>query len=127
MSRGDVATVADSFREREDISRLNGGEKVTLYVQKAGGANTLEVCERVCALLASGKSAKTEVLYDQGRYIRAAVDNVVASCLWGMAIVVLVIYVFFRRRLTVFAIALSIPFSVVAVFACMYFMRVDSV
>lgn len=122
---GDVATVADSFREREDISRHNGGEKVTLYVQKAGGANTLEVCERVGALLASGKSSKTEVLYDQGRYIRAAVDNVVVSCLWGMAIVVLVIYVFFRRRLTVFAIALSIPFSVVAVFACMYFMRVD--
>ncbi|HSV97226.1 MAG TPA: efflux RND transporter permease subunit [Spirochaetota bacterium] len=122
---GDIAEVLDSFREREDISRHNGGEKVTLYVQKAGGANTLDVCEAVLALLAAEKSVKTEILYNQGRYIRAAVNNIVVSCLWGMAIVVLVVCVFFRRRLTVFAIALSIPFSVIAVFACMYFARVD--
>ncbi|HNU91626.1 MAG TPA: efflux RND transporter permease subunit [Spirochaetota bacterium] len=122
---GDVAGVVDSFREPDDISRHNGGEKVTLYVQKAGGANTLEVCDRVLALLKAEPSAKTEILYNQGRHIRAAVNNVVSSCLWGMGIVVMVIYAFFRRRLSVFAIAISIPLSVIAVFACMYFMHID--
>ncbi len=122
---GDVAEVVASFREREDISRLDGGEKVALYVQKAGGANTLEVCARALEVLAAEKTAKTAIVYDQGRFIRAALDNVVSSCLWGMGIVVMVIYVFFRRPGTVFAIALSIPFSVIAVFACMYFAGID--
>lgn len=121
----DIAEVISSYREREDIARLDGEERVTLYIQKAGDANTLDVCSEAVRLLKENRHCRARIIYNQGEYISAAVDNVVSSCTWGVLIVVIVLYMFIRRFSTVMTIALSIPLSIVIVFLCMYFLDLD--
>lgn len=121
----DIAEVISSHRDREDIARLDGRERVTLYIQKAGDANTLDVCSEAVKLLKENRGYKTRIVYNQGTYITAAVDNAVSSCAWGIIIVVTVLYLFLRRFSTVLTIALSIPLSIVIVFLFMYLLKLD--
>lgn len=120
-----IAVVAEGYRDPDDISRLDGNEKVTLYVHKAGNANALAVCREAAELLGSNRYADARVVYSQGDYIAAAVRNVAFSALWGILIVILVLALFIRKPLMVGAISLSIPFSLVMTFAVMYFLGTD--
>ncbi len=121
----DIAEVTSSYRDRDDIARLNGKEKITIYIQKAGDANTLDVCSEAAKLLKEHTDCKTRIVYNQGTHITAAVDSVISSCAWGMIIVVMILYIFLRRFSTVLTISLSIPLSIVIVFLCMYFLNLD--
>jgi HAE1 family hydrophobic/amphiphilic exporter-1 len=107
----DIARTTFSSREKEDISRFNGKDLVTIYIHKGGGANTLSVCKETMAILNSFKNIKFKIIYNQGEYIESAVNNAAFSGLWGMLIVFIVLTIFFRKRETVIPIALSIPCS----------------
>lgn len=119
----DFSEVREAYRDREDIARLDGAERVMVYVQRAGDANIASVCGEAERLLAGVKDCEARIVYNQGSYIRAAMGNVVSSCIWGALIVVLVVYAFFRRPVPVIVISLSIPLSIVTVFAFMHFAR----
>ncbi|HNV49148.1 MAG TPA: efflux RND transporter permease subunit, partial [Spirochaetota bacterium] len=122
---GDIGQVLDSYRDQEDIARLDGKENVTIYIQKAGDANILELCNSIVRLFSKLTEYEINVVYNQGRYIRAAITNVVSSCIWGVLIVIMVIYIFFRKLDYVITIGLTIPYTIVVVFACMYFAGVN--
>ncbi|MBN2041400.1 MAG: efflux RND transporter permease subunit [Spirochaetes bacterium] len=120
----DFADVLESCREREDIARYNGQEMVTLYIHKAGDANTLDVCNNAKKIFNRIQDCGINVIYDQGKYINVAINNVVSSCIWGGLIVIFVLYVFIRRFDIVLTIGLSIPVAIIIVFACMYFIKI---
>ena len=47
-----VAEVKDHYRDRTSIARTDGEDRVTVYIQKAGSANTLHItdnCEQITA------------------------------------------------------------------------------
>lgn len=111
----DVADVSFARREKEDYSRYNGKDLVTLYIHRGSGANTLEVCNEVLKVLNSFTNLNLKIIYNQGAYIRSAVNNAALSGLHGMIIVFIVLAVFFRRKETVIPIALSIPCSMLIV------------
>ncbi len=43
----DVATVKDTFRDPESISRYNGQDNVSLSIQKQAGANTVQLAKKI--------------------------------------------------------------------------------
>jgi len=116
----DIAITSFSSREKEDYSRFNGKDLVTLYIHKGGGANTLSVCKEAMRILNSFGNVKLKIIYNQGKYIESAVDNAAFSGLHGMLIVFIVLTVFFRKRETVIPIALSIPCSMFIVPVFLY-------
>ncbi|HPJ39512.1 MAG TPA: efflux RND transporter permease subunit [Spirochaetota bacterium] len=118
---GDIAQVHDSFREREDIARHNGNERVMVYVHKAGNGNILEVCNNAARTITESPLLNTAVVYSQGRYIRQSLNNVLTAGIWGLCIVVLIVVLLYRGAGPAIAISLSIPVSLITVFACMYF------
>jgi HAE1 family hydrophobic/amphiphilic exporter-1 len=120
----DFSEVTDSHREADDIARHNGQERVLIYLHKSGEANTLQVSGDAAKVFADAPGCDIRVIYSQGDYIRAAVGNVVRSGLWGLVIVVLVVYLFYRNFTRALIISLSIPFSIITVFACMYFAKI---
>ena len=120
----DFAAVTDANREADDIARHNGRERVLLYLHKSGDANTLQVSGDAAKVFANAPGCDIRVIYSQGDYIRAAVGNVVQSGLWGLAVVILVVYLFYRNFTRALVISMSIPFSIIIVFACMYFAKV---
>lgn len=116
----DIASTSFSSREKEDLSRYNGRDLVTIYIHKGGGANTLSVCRDAKKILDSFSNVKFKIIYNQGEYIESAVNNAAFSGLWGMFIVFIVLTVFFRKKETVIPIALSIPCSMFIVPVFLY-------
>ncbi|HNX24530.1 MAG TPA: efflux RND transporter permease subunit [Spirochaetota bacterium] len=116
----DIAVASFSSREREDFSRYNGKDLVTVYIHKGGGANTLGVCRDAMKILNSFGNIKFKIIYNQGEYIESAVNNAAFSGLWGMFIVFIVLTIFFRKKETVIPIALTIPCSMFIVPVFLY-------
>lgn len=123
----DVATITESPREKDSISRVDGNDCVNVYIKKSGDANTIDVCEKVNAFVTSGFDSriKPTVVYNQADYIKKSVNNLIFTALLGGIIAVLVLFVFIRDYKAVILIAFSIPFSLFFTFFCMYLARIE--
>ncbi|MCE9599180.1 MAG: efflux RND transporter permease subunit [Spirochaetia bacterium] len=119
---GQVADVEDRFRDPGTVARTNGEERVTVYIEKAGNANTLAItdtCEAITAALAF-KDIETHISYNQGTSIRRAIKQVSTSCVHGIIIATFVLYGFMRRAGITLLVALNIPASILSTFFLMY-------
>lgn len=124
----DVATVKDSIKEREGITRLNGEESIGILVRKESGANTVKVTQIVHRVLDEIRQENPElnifVVYEQARYIRNAISSVVKSILFGALLAFMVLFVFLQDFKTPVIIATVIPISVIATFNILYFQNI---
>lgn len=121
-----LAEVRDHYRDRDSIAQTNGEDRVTVYVQKAGNANTLgitEACEAIVegfADLEAREGISYNVAYNQGTYIRRSIDRVTGAVISGAIIAVVVLYVFLRRAAVTMIIGITIPASVMTTFFLMF-------
>jgi len=121
----DVATVSRGYKEREAITRVNGQESVELAVYKEGDANTVQVANRIERRLESIQESFPEDLelikiYDQSRFISAAIQQVTSAAIFGGLLAIMVLYGFLRDARATTIIAIAIPVSVVGTFLLMY-------
>ncbi len=121
----DVATVERGYKEREAITRVRGRESVELAVYKEGDANTVQVARRVDRRLESLRESLPEnielvTIYDQSKFISAAVNDVRVAAILGGLIAILVLYGFLRDARATAIIGVAIPVSVIGTFLLMY-------
>ncbi|HEV7317849.1 MAG TPA: efflux RND transporter permease subunit [Ensifer sp.] len=122
---GDVATVIDSVANNQTASWHDGSRAIILAIQRQPDANTVEVVDRVQALLPSLRqslpaSATIETLSDRSTSVRGAVRDVQFTLILTVGLVILVIFAFVRRLWATLIPALAVPISIVATFAAMY-------
>ena len=121
----DVATVTQGFKDREAITRVNGRESVELAVYKEGDANTVQVAKRIDAQLRRLENSLPEnyelvKIYDQSKFISAAISQVTSAALFGGLLAIMVLYGFLRDATATSIIAVAIPVSVIGTFLLMY-------
>lgn len=121
----DVATIENSYKERDAITRFNGVEGTEIAIYKEGDANSVDVARRVNIELESLSEAlpqnyRLETIYNQSTFIKQAIDDVKTSAIIGGLLAMLVIYLFLRDFWTTLIISVSIPVSVIATFNLMY-------
>ncbi|MEZ5458786.1 MAG: efflux RND transporter permease subunit [Steroidobacteraceae bacterium] len=56
----DVATVERGYRDRDSITRLDGGESIELAVYREGNANTVQLARRVAARLDALRASRRQ-------------------------------------------------------------------
>lgn len=117
----DVATVSDTYKDLESISRLNGSPCVTLQIKKRNRENTVAIVDQVKSVidafpLPPGITA-THVM-DQSDYINMIVDELENNMVSGFVLVALVLFVFMGGR-TSLIVATAIPLSMMIAFAAM--------
>lgn len=122
---GDVATVIDSVENTLTRSQYDGIPAVVLAVQRQPDANTVEVVDRVKAMIPAFEAqlpaaASLSLLNDRSTSIRQAVEDVQFTLLLTIALVVMVIFVFLRRLAATFIPAVAVPISIIATLAAMY-------
>ncbi|MEW6398099.1 MAG: efflux RND transporter permease subunit [Bacillota bacterium] len=121
----DVATVERGFAPSTSVSRTGGSPSVELSIQKEGDANTVQVARRLReeldAIRKDYPGAKIFVAMDQARIIEMFLGTLRDNLLAGGALAVLVLFLFLRHLASTFAIAVAIPFSVVATFVLLHF------
>lgn len=126
----DVATVTDGIKERTSYSRYNGNENVAVSIQKQALGNTVRIIDRVKKKISDLKSdlpkdIKIEVVYDQSDFIKSSITGVSDAALQGGLLVFIVLFYFLRNVWTSLIVTLTIPVSIAATFALMYFSGVS--
>ncbi len=121
----DVAGVEDSFKEETMIVRSNRKSGVIMMVQKRSGANTVEVSKRVQKELRKLEKSlpsgvKFSILMNNAEDIEQSIKDLSGTVYTGGIFVVLTVFFFLRQFLPSLIIALSIPFSLIIAFVCMY-------
>jgi len=122
---GEVTRVVDSVQTTTTASWYDGTRAIILAVQRQPDANTVDVVDRVRAMLPSftdqmPAAAEIKLLNDRSTSIRAAVGDVQLTLLLTIALVVMVIFAFLRRLTATVIPAVAVPISLIATLAAMY-------
>jgi HAE1 family hydrophobic/amphiphilic exporter-1 len=130
----DVANVIDSVQDdkqaswlytrNEQTGKLTAARAVTLSVLRQPGTNTIEVTDRVRALIPVFKTLLPPSLTllirgDRSVSIRRAFDDVQVTMLITLVLVVLVIFVFLRNAWATTIPTLALPFTILGAMAVM--------
>jgi multidrug efflux pump len=123
----DIGRAAIGPRDDRSMVRFNGEPAVGLGIVKQSKANTLDVAKGVKKKLT--EISKTlppglnmDTAFDSSIFIQRSIDEVVESLFVAFALVVLVIFLFLQNARATFIPAISIPISLIATFALMYFL-----
>lgn len=104
----------------------NGNACVMIMLQKQSGKNSVATAEKVRKALASiEKQLPSDVKliesFNTTDDINNTIEQVVESLLQGIALAVIILYIFLRNFKSTFIIALAIPISVLITLCLMYF------
>ncbi len=123
----DIGVAEDSIEEPRGLSRLDGENAVSLFVQKQSGTNTINIADAVEERLEHIRKTlppdiEVELTQDQSRFIRKSMDEVKFHLLLAAGLVSLTILLFIRDWRTTVIATLAIPTSIVPTFLFMQFM-----
>jgi multidrug efflux pump subunit AcrB len=109
----DVATITDTFKDLESISRFNGEPCVTLQIKKRSGENSVRLIRRIESVLADmplPPHIRISATQDQSRFINSMVAELENNIASGFILVVAVILVVMGLRNSLL-VGLAIPMS----------------
>ncbi|QKJ66885.1 efflux RND transporter permease subunit [Deefgea piscis] len=123
----DVATVEDSVENIKSGSWIDGQRSIILAILRQPGANTVATVDAINAMLprlTSQMPASVEVkkLNDRSTSIRESIHDVSLTLLLTMGLVVLSVLLFLRRAAATLIPSVSLPISMLATFALMYWL-----
>ena len=121
----EIATVEDAWEKVTRIVRINGKPGVRLSINKQSGKNTVEVAAGVLKEIEQINRDIPQLhiipIIDTSDYIKRSITNVGTTILYGGVLAIFVLLFFLRNISGTAIISTTIPISVVATFALMYF------
>ncbi|WP_144509460.1 efflux RND transporter permease subunit [Bacillus sp. FJAT-22090] len=123
----DIATVELTEQEQNSDTRANDEPAVLLSVFQESSANTASVSKAFKQALdeqlskAEYSGVKANILFDQGDYVRIAIDNIGITLITGAILAMLVLFVFLKGIKSPIIIGIAIPYSVIVTFVLMFF------
>ena len=121
---GNVAQVRDTYEEPTVISRLNGERGITLSVAKRGEGSTIQIVDTVRTIVERYRTnqlpegAEITLVNDSSIYIRNSLSKLQNNALFGVTLVLLVLYLFMGLRNAIF-VAVGIPLTLLITFGLM--------
>lgn len=121
----DVAEIVDRTQERAQESYNNGIQGAMITIQKQTGANTVEICDKVKAMLPQlEKNLPSDIhigmINDGSEDIMATVNSLAETIIYALLFVVLVVYLFTGRWRATVVVAVTIPLSLIASFIFLF-------
>jgi hydrophobic/amphiphilic exporter-1 (mainly G- bacteria), HAE1 family len=121
----DVAMVELGYQDIGRYVEIDEQPTIRIGIRKTSGANTVEVArlvrEEVAKVNSERDDLELQVITDQSDFIQSSIDNVRNAAVWGGILAVIVLFAFLRNGSTTLIIAISIPISIIATFALLYF------
>ena len=121
----DVASIEDTYKEKERFTRVNRGTGLIVMVQKQSGANTVTVADDIRKALPDiEKSLPSDVkvllAMDTSDFIKRSITNLASTVGWALLFVLLIVFLFLREIRGSVIIALTIPFSLIVAFIFLF-------
>jgi len=125
VTLGQIAEVRDTYEKLTRIVRVNGKKGLRIGIRKQADANTVEVSRNILREIEAVNRDFPQIevvpVINQGNFIERSIANVANSVLYGGGLALLVLFLFLRNFRSTAVIAVSIPISIVATFALVYF------
>ncbi|WP_203246050.1 efflux RND transporter permease subunit [Sporosarcina beigongshangi] len=124
---GDVADIALVEADSATTTRANDQRAVLMSVLQESGSNTADVStafkEALDTLLKKDEfqDVESDILFDQGDYVKLAINNIGQSLVLGGIFAMLILFLFLRGIKSPIIIGIAIPYSVIVTFVLMYF------
>jgi HAE1 family hydrophobic/amphiphilic exporter-1 len=127
---GELAAVIDSVQANRVANWYytngRGARSIVLAIQKQPGTNTVEVVDRVRAILPNferqlPESVSLDILRDQSAAVRESVADVRFTLLLAVVLVVMVIFLFLRSIPATVIPGVAIPMALLGTFVVMFF------
>ena len=120
----DVAQVRDGFAPQSNIVRQNGTRGALMTILKNGSASTLDIIERIKAILPRVRTTLPPELelnpqFDQSVFVRAALNGVVHEGALAATLTAAMILLFLGTWRNTLVVALSIPLSIFCSLLCL--------
>ncbi|MBW8002837.1 MAG: efflux RND transporter permease subunit [Planctomycetes bacterium] len=113
----EVAEVHLTEARKESIGRVQGKEKIIIYVHKSGDANTVNLCRKLTSLI--DEFPEAQVIYNYGEKIEESLGEIFISIIFGIIFVTLLTFLFIRKFYPAILVSLNIPFSTLFAVACL--------
>ena len=125
----DVGQLKDAHALQYNVVHVNGQRSVYLPVMKQGGdSNTIAVVDGVretaSHLVDVPAAMKTDVVFDQSRFVRTAIETLLHEGGMGLFLTCLMILVFLGSFRATVAVFFSIPLSICATFFVLQLRRI---
>jgi HAE1 family hydrophobic/amphiphilic exporter-1 len=121
----EIAVIEDTFRKMTRVVRVNGVPGTRLAIYKQSGKNTVQVASDVLKEIERIREDRPQIqlipVRDSSEYIKRAMGNVSSTAVYGGLLAILVLLVFLGSIRSTLVIGVSIPISIVATFALIYF------
>jgi hydrophobic/amphiphilic exporter-1 (mainly G- bacteria), HAE1 family len=122
---GDVATVRDTIRDTSLDERLNGKTGMRIVIQKQSGANTVQVCQDINAMMPElietlPDDIEITTFFDSSEFISDSINNLSNTLMYAAFAVILVVLFFLGRWRATFIVILTIPISLIVSFIYLY-------
>ena len=120
----DIGQAVDSVQNDRVAAWFNDRRGILLGIQRQPGTNTIEVVERIKALMPTFREqvppgVNIDVLFDRSEGIRDAVHEVQFTLILALVLVVMVIFLFLRNLSATIIPTAALPLSIVGTFAVM--------
>jgi HAE1 family hydrophobic/amphiphilic exporter-1 len=121
----DIAFVDDSWEEVRSLVRIDGRPGIRMSVRKQSGSNTVEVADNVNKELdrinRELPGVSVIATMDSAKFIKSAIANVRESAIYGSILAILILFIFLRNVISTLIITISIPITIIATFALLYY------
>ncbi len=122
---GDVAHVQEGYQDIWRYIEIDERPTIRFGIRKQTGANTVavsrEIHREVERINRLRSDLELRVITDQSEFIQSSIDNVRNAALWGGILAIIVLFAFLRNGSATMIIGISIPISIIATFALLYF------
>jgi len=121
----EISDIKDTWQKMTRIVRVNGLPGLRLAINKQSGTNTVDIAEKVLEEIEQINRDIPQIqivsIIDSSDYIKRSITNVGWIILYGGILAVFVLLLFLRSFSSTAIIATTIPISIIATFALMYF------
>ncbi|MBP3191987.1 efflux RND transporter permease subunit [Natronogracilivirga saccharolytica] len=122
---GDIAEVHEGYQDIGRYIEIDERPTIRFGIRKQTGANTVAVSRDIHSEVERINRLRSDlelrVITDQSGFIQSSIDNVRNAALWGGILAIIVLFAFLRNGSTTLIIGISIPISIIATFAMLYF------
>jgi HAE1 family hydrophobic/amphiphilic exporter-1 len=121
---GELGRAISGIENDKNIGWFDDRRSISLNVMRQPGTNTVQIVDRVNALLPQLRaqlppSVNLDVLYDRSDSIRESVNDVKFTLILSIVLVILVIFIFLRNVSATIIPSLALPLSIMGTFAAM--------
>jgi len=121
----DLGRAVDSVENDKARTWYNGTRAIVLAVQRQPGANTVEVADRIRAMLPQVEAelpdgVRLQVHFDRSRFVKDSLHEVNFTLILALVLVILVIFAFLHNLRATLIAALVLPSSLLGTFAFMH-------